>query len=802
MIGSPRDEREWRQIVERKLAAQGQAVSAVTGQIIEVVPGVVEEALSYQPAAPIELVPGTSIYLNTKGEWRGRFTLDFPDVTVATDATPITVDWYELQGRPNGTRYYAESESGPSTILPPRATAKAIEPRVRIGNGASVRPPKATATARGRYPTLLAGDGASVWNQMATSNTSSLRVDDLDPGSQWVFRARAMSNKLPTPGAWSAEVTVQINADTSPPPQMTAPKVTVSRGTITVEWDGQSVSGGMPADFAYAELAQGTAAAPTEIIAYFYGGGGFTVVSDIPYYTPQFFRMRAVDESGNRGPWSEQSVAYVTPLVDTDVILSTIDAAKTQLINVDANVSILSNTILTRHLVVTEDMTVALLAAHQIVAGDIAANAITTDELAAGAVTAAKLTATLILTTAVIAGNATGTHARLDSSGLRVYAADPVDGVPNEVVRLGVNTSNDILGITRADGSIAANISEDGVIVGEELNAQTKLWYKGEELQTILDRYPKGLIVAAYRQSDSGTNAEVGAPIPYLRLEVPMKKGRIYRVWTSNMRWSRTAGAQVTVGIRYSTTGFATVSSNTLIQTTGETEAEAPVLQELFIVAADATASFLVWMGVSGGSAGFRPTAGYPVRLAVEDVGKLVYSMTNGVDMNGTTSPPAARNTYVSQYACTGSMNYQGSGAQYNFDTGRMYQGLSPAGYGNLNSIGLFNRAQIISDLSGATINYVRVYFNFAHWYYNSGGTANIGVHGHTSLPSTYTGVGPLTAISTGWPKPGARWVDLSPGHWDGFKTGSYCGVYLTGDSTYTTYGYADRPTLEIGYTK
>jgi hypothetical protein len=137
----------------------------------------------------------------------------------------------------------------------------------------------------------------------------------------------------------------------------------------------------LPGDFAYAELAMGTAANPTEIVARFYEEGGFTVISDVPYYDPQFFRIRAVDESGNKGAWSAQEVAYVEPLVDEDVILSEIDAAKTLLINVDASVSILSDTILTRHLVITEDMTVALLQAHKIAAGEIQANAIEADNI-------------------------------------------------------------------------------------------------------------------------------------------------------------------------------------------------------------------------------------------------------------------------------------------------------------------------------------------------------------------------------------------------------------------------------------
>ena len=800
MLQHPRDEREWRQIVERKLAALNQGVSSVTGLIEDNVTDHVNDALGRQPAAPIELVPGTSIYQNEMGEWKGRFTLDFPDVTVDSEGQPITIAWYELQGRPAGVRIPPEHQDDPaSTILPPRASAKANPPRVRIGNGGSVRPAPASGTAKARYPALRGGDGTTPWVQMATSNTSSLRVDQLEPGSQWVFRARAWGVNTPAPGLWSAEVTVHIVPDSSPPPQLTKPITTVKLGVITVEWDGGTVSGQIPADFAYAELAHGTAAAPTNVIAYFYERGGFTVVSDVPFFEPQFFRIRAVDESGNKGPWSEQSVAFTQPLVDTDVILSTIDAAKTQLINVDADESILSSTILTRHLVVTEDMTVALLAAHQIVAGDIAANAITASELAAGAVTAVKLTASLVLTTTIIAGSLTGDSARLDSTGLRVYAADPVDGVPNEVIRLGVAGSDDFFAIKKASGEMAASISQTGVVAGIGANFTSSIRYRGYELQDLLDNLPRGVVAAAYRDTDSGTNAEVLAPIPFLRVEAPLKAGRLYRVWTSPLKTSMTAGAAALVGIRYNVGALATVTSSSLTEKFTRDDNSGPVLQELFLVATDSTASFLVYMSVTGGSAGFRPSLGSPARICVEDVGPFRNSIANGAHLDGGVSPPPPKNTYVSQYTAYHNMNYKGDNTQYLFDTGRMYQGLSPAGYGNLKSIALF--PSMTSDLSGATVNYIRVYFHFDHWYYNSGGTARIGLHGHGGVQSTFSGSG-IAATSSGWPKPGARWVELPSSVFAGFKSGAYKGVYLEGDSTFGTYGYSQLPTIEIGYTK
>lgn len=810
----PRDEREWKREVERRLAMHGSALSGVTGVLTPVVDGRINDIVGKQPTAPIELVAGTSVYLNSRGVWRGRFTLDFPDVTVDVNGAPIQIAWYELQGQSGGMLVQAGTDSAPTDPVRYSATAKANPPRVKIGNGSIIAPAPARATARTIYPMLRSYDGGAPYVQVATSNTSSLRVDDLEPGSQWVFRARAMGVNSVTPGQWSATVSITILKDTLAPQQLTKPVATVSRGTITVTWDGNAVTGQLPADFKYAELAHGTDASPTEIVARFNDAGGFTVISDIPYFDPQFFRIRAVDESGNAGPWSAQEVAYVTPLVDEDIILSTIDAAQTLLINVDANVSILSNTILTRHLVVTEDMTVALLAAHKIVAGDIEANAVTTDKLVAGAVTASKLTSTLVLTSKIIAGEEFGTHAQMDENGFRVFADDPTDGIPNEVVRMGVASTDDYFAISRADGSLAATISQDGIGSFKEVNANEALYYKGSELQSLLDKRPKGNIMSAYRTTNSANNAVSGGPyLPYLRMEVTLEANHIYRFLTSGIRLDTDANTTGTIAAGFAAPNVIATENNVSLFTMGHVTGGnnggrgSPTLSELwaFVGPAGETRvySFIILYGVTSGAgqAGIRADGANPVRMMIDDLGTP--PTPNGTWLDSVAPPPPpppAVQNYYTEWGCYNSANYDGAGNRYTFNDSKMFQGLSPAGYGNLKSIGLFG--DMTGALAGSTVTNVRVYFNFNHWYYNSGGTARIGVHGHTGIPGTDWGRGPLTAISGGWPKPGARWVDLSSGHFNGFKTGEWKGVYLEGDGTYGTYGYADRPVIGISYSK
>jgi hypothetical protein len=336
---TPRDEREWRSMVEHGIREARQGIRPLIAAAIGTVTDTIEETNTRRPTHPIELTYQTALYLDSYGRQRVRFMLDFPDVTKATDGTDITVESYELWGLPDLTVLLDQTTDAVAGLAAPGLTI-----------------PGLAATEAN----MEIGTSGNPWSLRATSAESAFRSDGYLPRSLWRFRARAIGLNTATPGEWSDEITVQMLMDTVPPPQPTAPVLTVQRGTITATWDGQAVTGAMPADFKYAILAHGTDTSPTFEIARFGRNGGFKVVANIPYYDPQFFRLQAVDESGNKSPWSEQAVGYTEPLVDADIILSTIDGATTYLKNIDAGVSILPNTIITQHLVVTEEMTAAI----------------------------------------------------------------------------------------------------------------------------------------------------------------------------------------------------------------------------------------------------------------------------------------------------------------------------------------------------------------------------------------------------------------------------------------------------------
>lgn len=332
---APRDMRDWMRMMERKLAA----TAKLPGNVRETLIRVLEEQkarLDLRPTFPVELTWDTAFYIAPlKGERRSRVVIDFPDVTKATTGADLVIKGYELWGKDDTEGILA----GTSSAVPGAALPGVTLPGL-------VSTPGNQAIENEEKP----------WALVTASTQSFFRVENFQPGSWWRFRIRALGASTIEPGEWSAEIVVQMAPDFTPPPQPTAPVVTSDRGVLTVNWDGQSVLGAMPADFRYAVLAHGTASSPEHEVARFNRGGGSFVMA-APYNTPQFFRIAAVDDSGNQGPWSEQAMEMTTPLVDTDVILSKIDLAKTELQNFDVDAIIGVGGIKATNITVTEELT-------------------------------------------------------------------------------------------------------------------------------------------------------------------------------------------------------------------------------------------------------------------------------------------------------------------------------------------------------------------------------------------------------------------------------------------------------------
>lgn len=126
--------------------------------------------------------------------------------------------------------------------------------------------------------------------------------------------------------AWSTEVEVTTETDTTAPPVPSAPSVFARLGILLVEWDGLGSAGeDMPADFDYVEVHMSTSSnfAPTEATYYdrLYARGTMPV-ADQPYGVAQFFRLVAVDRTTptpNRSDPSAQASGTPGKVVADDI---------------------------------------------------------------------------------------------------------------------------------------------------------------------------------------------------------------------------------------------------------------------------------------------------------------------------------------------------------------------------------------------------------------------------------------------------------------------------------------------------
>lgn len=157
-------------------------------------------------------------------------------------------------------------------------------------------------------------------------------------------------------------------------------------------------------------------------------------------YGNRWFRLVAVDTSGNRSQPSTTAVAQTKPLVETDYLLRELDGAK-----------ITDNSIVTRSLKVTEDMMAKLLTVYEIKAGDIDVNNLTADygfiqSFKANVLTANIITGSMIKGDAIDGKTITGARIRSAASGERVEMTNEgiraLDADGKELIRIGYGLKN------------------------------------------------------------------------------------------------------------------------------------------------------------------------------------------------------------------------------------------------------------------------------------------------------------------------------------------------------------------------
>jgi hypothetical protein len=452
----------------------------------------------------------------------------------------------------------------------------------------------------------------------------------------------------------------------------------------------------------------------------------------------------------------------------------------------------------------------------------------------------------------ITAGNPNDVHAEMRDTGFYVYAPGkppaPDSSVPiamNPAVKMGTG-DGDTFTITdpnQPDVSLAS-ISQAGVASFQDLYVQDSPtimgrdfatdWMKGAGGKIVGEGYV-GPITGLNNSAASGIRTEYGIG----SFNFPVEKGKTYQI-TARLKYYFCYGssaAEPTVIMRYQkdsrTAAQVAAGTTPTAVTTSSTEYyrqyfiehwttnwHAPQVE--FFYRADFTGVItwgysLMLNNPTNNDCVIKIPDNSSLDFQAVDLGYSLPQNGNATNMGGSLyswsapapppppPPPAAQN-----YSWSGHFNwvrsYKSNNAWMTNTNGLGYQGLDPSGYnGNQKSLMGFSQVDFAAMLSGAWNISINLYLYYAHWYYNSGGTAVIGYSSVWGDPGTggWPGGNQNLIQRGGVPKPGSFNIDISG--WAGaFQNGSFRSIVLgAGPSTSETYyGYASDCAITVNYTR
>ncbi len=376
-IAQTADERVARWLTRNDGGALGGEIStgnSSEGALVQVpgpgsTPSSTDPTLLQVPQAPGTVEVVASAYIDESGTPVGEVLVSWAAVTQDTRGAPVQIDSYEVWGR------------------------------------------------------KTSGVSDNDWRSMGFVTTTSARIGGFGALSQWEFRVRALARTSSIPSAFSGVASVTIPEDDDPPPAPSAPVVTTRLGTLTVVWDGLTVSAAhMPPDFHHIDVwLSPTEAGEGAVVGSLRGSSGedLVVLTGLTYTEPVWVWMRAVDRSGNVSTPSEKVSMTVKRVEGPDL---------------EAN-SVTANAIAAGAVVAEKidagAVTAVKIAAGAVTAVKIDANAVTADKIAADAVTATKIAAGAVVADKIAAGAVVA-----EKIALSVYGTNVVENSGFE--RLGI----------------------------------------------------------------------------------------------------------------------------------------------------------------------------------------------------------------------------------------------------------------------------------------------------------------------------------------------------------------------------
>jgi hypothetical protein len=349
----------------------------------------------------------------------------------------------------------------------------------------------------------------------------------------------------------------------------------------------------------------------------------------------------------------------------------------------------------------------------------------------------------------------------------------------------------------------------------DNVTANNSLLYKGEELSSIFDRMPRGLVKFGQINAQVFTIPNAGANRPIIELEYPVVIGRSYRVYTNFIRnRTPTAGEVPRFIIAFTTDGSQPVlgGATTTVGSIAGTATHSSVVNrdqatqvDFVLFPPGSTTTFRVVLIIDTLAGTGCSLDLDPVKLFIEDIGIIQQSQAVARYAGAT----GGKTFKTFDVAATTFRSYTGTAAYDRSDL--LFQGNPGGAIGNRIGWGYFPMT-LITDLVGvpaADIQYLDVYVFFQHWYASSGGIAVLGYH--------TIGVPPAVgAIEPGGGVPNVKqvaWPGRNVGQWVTVKgttiatalnTGTWRGLLLgrgpTNSNNY--YGYANQIRLRAGYYK
>lgn len=169
--------------------------------------------------------------------------------------------------------------------------------------------------------------GAGDWQTIVTPELSA-QVTDLTPGDAIDARVRAVGARTTLPSAWSAIDSVTVPGDVTAPSVPTGLSIASALRIAEVSWAG-TLTSGIPADFAWIEIAIGTTSTPTTVYGRLLRSGTLQITGSalgIAIGTTTYARARSVDSTGNVSAYSSAVSVVMAGIAGPDLAANSVTA--------------------------------------------------------------------------------------------------------------------------------------------------------------------------------------------------------------------------------------------------------------------------------------------------------------------------------------------------------------------------------------------------------------------------------------------------------------------------------------------